>query len=119
MKLLSIIIIAATTFAACSYSNDYQTAERDAERFVSKFAKDPKSPIVVECAQLDTDLDGYCSCTASVDGKTMALQCGCPRHAQAFHFDSWFNPKTELRGCRLDRYINRNVNFDDDGNAHE
>jgi hypothetical protein len=109
MKRFFVGIIVALGLAACSYSNDWQTAEKYAGAFSAKMF--PGKVAQVECAHLDTDLNGYCSCTVLTGNRPQAVECGCPRIYGLFHLKSWFDPKTELLGCRLDRAINRTMNI--------
>lgn len=70
--LLSLILV-----PACYTSYDWQEAERGAASFAAKI---PGSTGQVECAHVDSDRDGYCSCTVFM-GNGVApqqLDCGCP-----------------------------------------
>lgn len=108
-----IIILAwAVTLSVASYgcmkANDWQAAETDGTGFAKKL--DPAA--TVSCAHLDSDSNGYCSCTAFVKGKALALECGCPRTdwAATFSCDAGY----KLRGCRMDKRVSRNIQLTDD-----
>ena len=81
------LIFIAMTLTACATSKP-EAAEKAAREYAEHF--DDANGI--ECAQRDTDSDGYCACTVfRRDHDPVRIDCGCER------FCVW----NCARGCKL------------------
>lgn len=86
-------LLITLTLLSCRQPSDYRAAEKSAHEFIQHIdnAKD------VSCTQVDTDNDGYCTCTVfRKDGlEPMSIQCGCAPEPQG----CWSSPPA--RGCKI------------------
>lgn len=95
--LVVVVFVAAIALGfggrACSYACDQRSAEGDLHEYLAKMFPD-KTVLGASCVRMDSDGDGYVSCSARVKGsetnateETLALEC-----AGSFTMQS---------GCRL------------------
>lgn len=74
-----ILLALCLLLSACYVEYDWKAAEQSAKMFAAKM---PGTTGEVECARIDSDGDGYCSCTAFMkESEPRQLDCGCPNKA--------------------------------------
>lgn len=101
ITLIIVIVICGAVFGACSNASGVNTtAQVQAQQYATGLGLHVRG---VQCANWDSDGDGYVSCTLAVadtDGNItpMAVEC-----AAGFNMSGWMNdgcrmPKTVVRG---------------------
>lgn len=73
----SLMFLVLMLVAIACRRTDGDAAQNSATEFAKRL---PGATGEVDCTDIDTDGDGYCSCTAFMaDGTTLSLDCGCSR----------------------------------------
>ena len=70
------ILVLLAAFALLGCQADWQKAEKAARSYGTKMG----GMTSVSCAKMDSDGDGYCSCSVFLKGgKIQPLECGCEK----------------------------------------
>jgi hypothetical protein len=98
-----LIVMIAFTFGAAAQKGNGDQAVKAANAFGAHLSGFKSA----ECMNVDTNDDGYCSCTLFLDdNQTKSLECGC---GQVLHTDEGSGCRTWLKvdGCREAKAVAR------------